>query len=166
MRCGAVKAVHHRQGLVAARISLDAAGYLEAEPAVKFGGLKVVRLQHDLPASARLGLRLHGMHEAAAVSLLAHLRRDEEIADVAGCSSRPAVDAADYRSILVPQERGEKLAIRYAGGLHVERVETLVEKTNVLATRLCFQNHACGRITHDAANSTPGGHRTIQRQGP
>src|SRR6187200_1456114 len=108
-----------------------------------------MRLQHDLCTSARLGLRLHGMHEAAAVSLLAHLRRDEEIANVAGCSPRPAVDAADYRSILVPQEQGEQLAIRYAGGLHVERVETLVEAANVLGIRLRFQKHArARRITH------------------
>ena len=68
MRGGAVKALHHRQVLVPPRILLDFARHLEAQSAIELGRLKVVRGEHDLPAAARPGLRLHGPHEASPMS--------------------------------------------------------------------------------------------------
>jgi hypothetical protein len=58
--------LQHCEELVPTRVAIDRADDGEAEPAVEGWGLKIMGLQHDLPASTRYGtVNLMGPAEAS-----------------------------------------------------------------------------------------------------
>ena len=66
----------------------------EAEAAVKVGCLEVMCFQDDLPAFALDGLHFNHSQKAAAVPLVAQVRRNEEMTNVTSRSPRPTVYSA------------------------------------------------------------------------
>src|SRR6185436_11483262 len=126
------------QVLMAARVALDTADLLEAKPAIKVRGLKIVGLQGDLRATARARLALGRAHQARAVAVVAQRRGDKEIADVAGGSPGPGEQAADRSPGFIAQEGRDEGAIADARARHIKVVDLLLEDANVLGPGLVF----------------------------
>ena len=67
-----------------ARIAFNTPADFKAKPAIKVGRLELVCFQDDLPTSSRSRFRFDGAHQAGAMSLIAQVSRNVEVADEAG----------------------------------------------------------------------------------
>jgi hypothetical protein len=69
--------------------------------------LEVVSVQDDLLAFARRGLHFDHAHQVATVSLMAQVRRNVEMTNVASRTPRPPVYSAYDSTCVVSQEHGK-----------------------------------------------------------
>ena len=83
------------------------------------------------------------------MSLIAHVCRHEEDADVACFCPCPAMGTTNCNSVDISQEQAKELSIRYARRLHVESIDTVLKATDILGARLYLDHQVLTeRIAH------------------